>query len=173
MHLTNRVDINLSVGSAHTAFFFFSMVAAGYSVDEPLTEEQLRELECPSECPESCSYRSVETKISSSLFLPLNKIGKLHQVINSLLARYGSEKNYTETELSQLTMVELFYESDQQRVVEKTPRMSIEELISNVGGCLGVWSGISFLSIFQILYYCWLGIACKLEKCRSARVVKM
>lgn len=101
--------------------------------------------------------------------MPPNKINKTLDSINQQLGAF-STRNYSTHELKQLTMIELYYEIKQVRVIEKSPRLSIDELISNIGGCLGVWSGISFLSIFQILSYLFRALLYYSKKGRGQRI---
>ena len=49
--------------------------------------------------------------------------------------------------------VSLFFESTKIRVVEKVERYTIETLISNVGGALGLWAGISIITMYQAIVY--------------------
>lgn len=50
-------------------------------------------------------------------------------------------------------MFEMFYETLEYQVVTKTEKSTIGQVISNVGGALGVWTGLSLLSIFQAVVY--------------------
>lgn len=120
--------------------------------------------ECTMECHEPCEYGRIDAKISSSLFVAPTAVGNI---------RYQSYftdtvHNFSDEDIQQVIMIEMFYEMKQQRVVEKKPRMSLDEFISNIGGCLGVWSGISFLSIIQIFFYAARAIG----HCISERKVK-
>lgn len=112
----------------------------------------------------------MEAKISNSLFLLPNKISKNLDAINNVLQQNGATNNFTKDRIRKLTMLELYYEMKQQRVVEKQPKMSIDDLISNIGGCLGVWSGISFLTLFQTVCYMCRAIGHCMAKRRAKRV---
>jgi hypothetical protein len=138
-----------------------------------LTDEHIEDAKCADQCPEPCTYRRIEAKISSSLLVPPNQLSGMRSAINQFFTLNREEPtNYTEDQIRQLTSIELYYEMKQMRVVEKTPRSTIDELISNIGGCLGVWSGISFLSIFQIVCYTWRALSHKLAKRKAKRALE-
>ncbi len=44
------------------------------------------------------------------------------------------------------------------QVVERHPRMTLDQLISNIGGQLGVWAGISILTLSQFVIYIISGL---------------
>lgn len=115
---------------------------------------------CEDECPEPCDYAVVQAKLSSAALFPSSKVDESLDFLHRL---YSTQDNYDPAksaintrnaeELEQLTMLELYYESKQIKVMERVQRLSIDELISNIGGTLGVWSGLSLLSILQMFVY--------------------
>lgn len=92
----------------------------------------------------------------------------------TLLNRAFRDKGltFTEEETRQLSFFEMYYEMEEQRVIEKITRSSIDELVGNIGGALGVWTGLSILSIYQCIIYVLKGLCASCVPCRWKRVVR-
>lgn len=103
---------------------------------------------CVTQCTEPCEYDTLSAKISNAQFPSPRKLASLTTYFSRAM---GQE--FTEDVVAELTLLEIYYETNQIKVVEKTERTSIDELISNIGGTLGVWMGISLVSVFQALVY--------------------
>lgn len=60
---------------------------------------------------------------------------------------------FTVANAQQMALLEMYFESNQLVVMEKIRRMTVDSLISSIGGSLGVWTGISIISVAQALIY--------------------
>lgn len=144
------------------ALRFFSCLRYSYSN----TSSDVRIYrKCYESCPELCDFKRVEAKISSAKLIPSKKVKSYTRYVNKAMSRNKSNwRNMTEDEVQQLILLEMYYENNQARVIERMTRLSIDELISNIGGCVGVWSGISMITVVQVLFYCAKGAVSAFRK---------
>ena len=94
------------------------------TIDEEFTQF------CPLEC-DSLHYRTSYSIQYSSKIKPVEKIKLLPQNELTKFYIYSREYKYT--------------------FISEEPNMNIADLISNIGGILGVFIGISFLSFIEII----------------------
>lgn len=52
-----------------------------------------------------------------------------------------------------MILFEMFFQTIEYRLVTKMEKITIGTFISNIGGALGVWTGLSMLSLFQAVVY--------------------
>lgn len=90
-------------------------------------------------------------RVSTTIFPTPVKVPAFTIYLNRAFSESGLK--FTEAETRQLSLFEMYYEIGEQRVIEKITRTSVDELISNIGGALGVWTGLSILSIYQCAIY--------------------
>ncbi len=104
---------------------------------------------CPLEC-ESISYSPMEKSvIMDFLHSHFNKSG----IFESLKTKLGM-KNLTENEIStSVSFVSVFYNELKYNQITQTPKTSPSALISNLGGTLGLFFELSFLSLYKLLSY--------------------
>lgn len=133
-----------------SALYFRGQLALGVS---PASNPELTMAACQDGCPEPCMYDSIVATISSSILVSPSSMDVSVATFNKMMLGKNASPIYSAENLRRLTLLELNYESRQIKVVERVQRLSIEELISNIGGCVGVWSGLSILSIVQIFVY--------------------
>jgi Amiloride-sensitive sodium channel len=125
-------------------------------------------------CPEQCNYERLEAKVSASRFVHPKKAKTMAKYFNRVFAETRDNwTNMTEDEVKELILMELYYDNMQSRVIERMTRLSIDEFISNIGGCVGVWTGISLITIIQLLFYIVKGFVdlCS-RSCRKEQRVK-
>lgn len=79
---------------------------------------------CMTECREPCEYVSVAAKISSAYFPTPVKADALTTYVNRAL-----NTTYDRTIIEQFTLLEIYFETNQYRVVEKMERISVDDLI--------------------------------------------
>lgn len=116
--------------------------------------------QCYADCPDACESTSVSTTVSRAGFPAPNKAGSFQTYLTR--AANGSD-------FQNLTLVEIYFESTQYRVVTKMTRTTVDELISDIGGSLGVWTGISIVTIFQAVVYIAYAFQryCRPKKCHD------
>ncbi len=56
----------------------------------------------------------------------------------------------TEESVKSRVVVDIFFESTQIHVSEMSEQRTIVKLVSNIGGNLGVWAGISIVTLYQV-----------------------
>jgi hypothetical protein len=101
---------------------------------------------CPLECK---SYDFVYTTSFSQF--PSHNYAENLLKIQSIRELYDNRTNITIDELKySLLYFNVFYEDFKITVIDELPKMLIEDLFSNIGGNLGLFLGISFLSFIEI-----------------------
>ena len=112
---------------------------------------------CLQHCPENCETIDYRITASHSQFPNPN-------YANSYLKNYSTLQPYfqPESELNSrieidndllkksLALINIFYEDLKYTKVSQIAKMNFEDLLSNVGGTLGLFIGISFLSIIEV-----------------------
>jgi hypothetical protein len=131
--------------------YFFCNLYQNSTVDPNLIEAGHLYDSCCMQCGEACEYEKIDTKLSHAQFPAPTKVHAFTTYLNRVFNRKGL--NFTDDETRQLSLFEMYYEMKEHRVIEKVTKTSIEELISNLGGALGVWTGLSMLSFYQMLIY--------------------
>ena len=84
------------------------------------------------DCPEECDSIQYEITHSFTKFLTQNEIFKNQQIEN-------------------FVYFTVYYESLQYTVIDQIAQMNVFDLISNIGGNLGLFIGISFLSFAELI----------------------
>ena len=57
------------------------------------------------------------------------------------------------SESTNFIIAEIYFESFQSRRIDYTEKMSLFSLVGNFGGILGLWLGVSIMTVIQLLYY--------------------
>ncbi|CAF0969101.1 unnamed protein product [Brachionus calyciflorus] len=95
--------------------------------------------ECFHKCPNECKKINFNKKLtSSSIDKKKYEMNPLNQVI------------YSDHFQSLQVVVNVFYEDMDYQLIEEYPAMSLEELIADIGGSLGLFIGISLLSVAEL-----------------------
>ena len=99
--------------------------------------------ECLKLCPLECD--SVKYDVSmSSLDFPSKFVFDIYK-------NFGLFNGTFESFKQNLLQVNIFYPSLTYTKISESPKMSITDLLSNLGGTLGLYIGISFLSLIEIV----------------------
>jgi hypothetical protein len=104
---------------------------------------------CPLEC-KSISYSPMEKSVNIGYFSSLlNKTGN-YEFLKAKL----SMRNQTEIEIyTSVCSVSMFYDDLKYNQITQTPKTSPSALISNLGGTLGLFLELSFLSLYKLLRF--------------------
>jgi amiloride-sensitive sodium channel subunit alpha/amiloride-sensitive sodium channel subunit gamma len=108
---------------------------------------------CGPDCPVECNSE-ILTYSTSSLEYPSEGYGNLLVNLNEIKSRFPN-KSVTFEKLKQRTLaINVYYDELKLTVIEQSPSMELITLIAGMGGTLGLFIGVSFLSfveIFEIL----------------------
>lgn len=108
------------------------------------------DLGCDNQCPIECSHTHYDVQHSSSIF-------PSRQYAQDILADTQIKRLMENAELTYSNLREsilslhIYYEELEYTMISEQPALSLIDVISNVGGTLGLFIGISLLSIFEIL----------------------
>lgn len=120
---------------------------------------------CVEKCKAPCHFDTITTKVSTSQFPAPSKLASFSRYVN-----HSYEGTVSNEELKQLMLLEMFYETNEYKVIEKADRVSLDQLISNIGGTLGVWTGLSVIGMFQAFMYVLYGLHATYTKTRDGLV---
>ncbi|CAF1100393.1 unnamed protein product [Brachionus calyciflorus] len=114
--------------------------------------KELNEKEmCSKHCPLECEI--TEYDFTSSFSEYPSKIQA--KAISKLLSRKNSSYNYTIEEINNNSLlVHIYYSQLKYETIEETRKMELVDLISNIGGILGLFIGISILSFAELIELC-------------------
>jgi hypothetical protein len=108
---------------------------------------------CSKFCPLECNSVSYKTTTSVSLF-PSEPYGNylLGQSQFSEKVKKLIPKNLTINDLQKkLIAFNVFYEEHKYTIITELPKLSTVDLVGNIGGLMGLFLGISFLSFGEII----------------------
>jgi hypothetical protein len=106
---------------------------------------------CFKKCPIEC--KSIKYEISTSSALYPNKF-----YAETILSKYLNEKglNLSNSNIyKSFAKINLNYEAMQYKITEHKISIKLEDLLSNFGGTLSLFLGISFISFIEILNLCF------------------
>lgn len=106
-------------------------------------------LECFQNCPEECDSVSYFYKISQSNF-PSPFYKKLLIEFDKALNESKRGFDYNDIE-KYLLSVNIYFDEIATTTIEENPNKTIEQLVAEIGGFLGLCMGISFLTLMEIL----------------------
>lgn len=115
---------------------------------------------CPNDCPPECDSLTYTTQLSTSTY-PSAVYGDLLVKKNSAIrARFNNRTNVTLEELRRnILAINVYYATMSYQSISESEKMNYVDLISTVGGTLGLFLGMSFLSFFEfidlILHIIW------------------
>lgn len=109
--------------------------------------------ECGNNCPLECESQNFQLTVSTSVF-PSKAYA--NQLINhsTLLNRYygNATSQVTLDQLkNNLLAVDIYYSDMKYTSIEEIEKTSFLDLVAGVGGTLGLFIGMSFLSFFEII----------------------
>ena len=73
-------------------------------------------------------------------------------IYNSLLTKFNIT-NVTENEIKSISGLSLFYADLKYNQITQTPKTTFSALVSNIGGSLGVFLEMSFVSVYRFLNF--------------------
>lgn len=102
---------------------------------------------CYSSCPLECDIDDFTTTISTSPFPPndyyLNEIKRDQKIIS----KYSNISLISDTDITNsLLKLSIYYNTLSYTLISESPTMGIVDLLSNLGGVLGLFLGISYIS---------------------------
>ncbi|OWF34802.1 degenerin deg-1-like [Mizuhopecten yessoensis] len=118
-------------------------------------EEEYAQKAISCSCDEPCGEQVFVKSISSRQWPSEDYAVALEQSICEkprLAAECAKLKTLDKRQLSlNFLKLDIFYESLNYEVVEETPEIETAQFASDVGGALGLWIGLSILSIFELI----------------------
>ena len=107
--------------------------------------------ECLKLCPLECESIKYDLLISNAGVLSENGYFIYKNLINNISAKYG-EYNLSYDEVKKrLVVVDIYYSDMSYIKISEAPKTSFFDLLSNLGGTLGLYIGISFLSLVELV----------------------
>ena len=114
---------------------------------------------CYNNCPNECEQIFYETKISNAKYptkwytsILKNSTRFRYRILYQLINSYDDNESVTFLDLQQtILMVNVFYDNMNYNLIEEHSEISIETLLAFIGGNLGLFLGISVLSLIEIL----------------------
>ncbi len=105
---------------------------------------------CKNECPLECDSVNYDTSYTSSKF---SKKRLLKNIKRNFFKQYFNDlaKNLTEEDLDRVTIITIYYSDFSYKSIIEIPKMDFIDLIANIGGNLGLFIGVSFLSFAEII----------------------
>lgn len=104
-------------------------------------------------CIDACEYDDVEARVTQATFPASPKVTALTTYLNRAFPPVTPEYAYSEEDARNMVLFEMSYQSLEYEVTTKMEKTTDGTFISNIGGALGVWTGLSLMSIFQALVY--------------------
>ena len=102
---------------------------------------------CNSDCPLECDGIKYEKTISLTRIL----MDEFIRYYSDSLNQFSFIKNLTADDLNDLVMFNVYYDELEYTNISQLPKMDFFDLVSNIGGNLGLFIGISFLSLAEII----------------------
>ena len=120
---------------------------------------------CFESCPNACEYVEYDMTVSSSQFptMTYSDVLVYNENISANFEADKSKKQFLAVKSSVLS-INVFYKTDLYTNVREKASTELEEFISNFGGAMGLFLGISLLSLVEILEIIYELIASYLEK---------
>ncbi|XP_055898634.1 degenerin mec-10-like [Biomphalaria glabrata] len=110
------------------------------------------------ECDDECSTETYTFRMTSSEW-PTSILGQalveyLCNKTSMTPERCQSMRNHTDVQLREnFVALKSFYDTMSVETYSVQPAMSITDLLCNVGGCLGLWLGLSVLSFCEVFHF--------------------
>jgi hypothetical protein len=106
--------------------------------------------ECLIGCPLECESESYAFTVSS-LDYPSKVFADYISKKHSIMSRYGNRTPSYDELKGSLVKLNINFQSLQYTLVEESQKTTWLDLISNIGGTLGLFTGFSFLSLVEVL----------------------
>ena len=82
------------------------------------------------------------------------------------MATFGSYSAYLKRNMKQFSLIRVYYGSPQETVITKDAKVTVPDMISNIGGTLGIFLGLSTISLLDRIIE-WLGQFREMTKSRK------
>ena len=129
---------------------------AGKQKDHFLTTIDINEY-CAPFCPMECDSIEYKFEVMFSVFPNLDYASQL-AVNDKVLPKYPNGSNITLEDLrASVVAFSIYYPDFKYTVIEQLPKMQLVDAVSNFGGLLGLFVGVSFLSFVE-LFECLIQI---------------
>lgn len=103
-------------------------------------------------CPLECDYAHFETTLSHSYYPSYNEYQSLMANASNLISKFPKRENTTIDEIRQMIYhLQIYFEDSKYLLVSENPKQDAWDLISSVGGLLGLFLGLSFLSFIDLV----------------------
>ena len=144
---------------------FDSLNASDYR--QKYYDEPENDILCSKSCRDECEYLNYDTVVSNSLF-PSSKysqviitnenISKMFDDNNNNIDSTSSSMPDYDTIKSGVLAASVYYSSEMYNRIREKPSTEFEVFVSNLGGNLGLFLGISLLSFIELIevFYEWL-----------------
>lgn len=123
-------------------------------IDLPISIEKASDevAECVKKCPESCNQVTYDTRLSYGAAISEAFIRGIDLPgINSSVAGNLNNEKQLEFFRKNLVSLDIFYEELSYDSIEQKETIKYTSLISDIGGTLGLFLGLSFLTVFEFL----------------------
>jgi hypothetical protein len=125
-------------------------IKIGFELFRNFTDNFDRSHDCFNGCPLECESESYSFSVSS-LDYPSKVFADYISKGNPIMSRYGNRTpSYNQLKRS-LVKLNINYRDLQYTLVEESQKTTWLDLLSNVGGTLGLFTGFSFLSLVELL----------------------
>ena len=105
---------------------------------------------CGPDCPVECDSELL-TYSTSSLEYPSEGYGNLLMNLREIQAKFGKDSVTFEELKKSVLAVNVYYDDLKYTVIEESPSTELITLIAGMGGTLGLFIGVSFLSFVEIV----------------------
>jgi hypothetical protein len=103
---------------------------------------------CYKECPSECDSVKYDYSISATKFSIENYSNYLMSLGSSVNTNF---KNLTSNDSENLIFFNVYYDKTSYTSISEVPQWSLFDLIASIGGTFGLFIGISFLSLIEII----------------------
>ena len=145
-----RLSSFLSAVDSRFCFTDSELMCSFYQYNEVFLKNNYIQNVCLPQCPLECysnkfTYTTSSFNINGDLYV--NKI----QNNSNLASNYVKQEINDETVAKSYVRINVFYESLSYLVSEESPQWDGFSLIANIGGNLGLFLGVSFFSLCEII----------------------
>ena len=125
---------------------------------------------CNDECPAECYTTSYSFTTTATLY-PTRSYAYSLLKDPSMIERFENKANVSyETLKESILNVNIYFDSLELTRIEQSKKMEISDLVSGVGGTLGLFLGISLLSIFEFIEIILEILFSKAKKLKSNKI---
>jgi hypothetical protein len=102
-------------------------------------------------CPLECTTSSYEVSYTNKIYPTKNRINEL-KTKKEITSKFINPSNVSDEDIaSSVVKIRIYYDKMSYRLLKEVPKVSELSLISNIGGTMGLFLGISLLTLIEIL----------------------